>query len=441
MTSPGKRQACMECRRRKVKVSNADPGFREARVRPVWLTRNDQCDGLPTCKNCYAAKASCRYPTPQKRGPKPVKLRDHSPREPLESTFPATASSVESGDAELLVARGSSYLASDSPLSNSVTSRTLLELLGSQAQTATRVHLDLLAGLLIATPPHTAASIADHCISLYTQYIFGVVPICHEGRLRDTANRFFTLPSGADGLADHHARIWRCFAANTEREQVEILRSLTLLTAVCAEVAYVAPDSLLPDKHLIAPLFLHASRQTLRVYEDYDIEHPNSSSLSIRMLLSSAIQQATGKQEVAFHILNEAGLMAMQMRLYDESSLAGQEPIEENILRNAFWQLYVCDKTAFVMKTRPVTIHEPLFECELTLKDHSQHSVPLFVHGQEQSDAGLEYQLLERFHVIRRLWALAARVIQAMVSNSRTAPDPNTKAETSPDSIAQVSEA
>jgi hypothetical protein len=211
------------------------------------------------------------------------------------------------------------------------------------------------------------------------------------------------LPSGADDLADRHARIWRCFAADTEREQVEILRSLTLLTALCADVAYVVPDSLLPDKHLIAPLFLRASRQTLRVYEDYDIEHPNSSSLSIRMLLSSAIQQATGKQEVAFHILNEAGLMAMQMRLYDESSLAGQEPMEENILRNAFWQLYVCDKTALVMKTRPVTIQEPLFEGELTLKDHSQNSVPLFVHGQEQSDAGLEYQLLERFHVIRRL--------------------------------------
>lgn len=430
----------MECRRRKVKVSDVDPGFREARVGPIWLTRNDQCDGLSTCKNCHAARTPCRYATPQKRGPKPVKLRDHSPRESLESTFPATASSVESGGAGLLVARGSSYLASDSPLSNSITSRPLLELLGSQAQTAAQVHLDLLAGLLIATPSHTAASIADHCISLYTQYIFGAVPIWHESRLRETANRFLILPSGADDLADRHARIWRCFAADTEREQVEILRSLTLLTALCADVAYVVPDSLLPDKHLIAPLFLRASRQTLRVYEDYDIEHPNSSSLSIRMLLSSAIQQATGKQEVAFHILNEAGLMAMQMRLYDESSLAGQEPVEENILRNAFWQLYVCDKTALVMKTRPVTIHEPLFEGELTLKDHSQNPVPLFIHGQEQSDAGLEYQLLERFHVIRRLWALAARVIQAMVSNYRTASDPNSKTETSPDSIARVSE-
>ncbi|KAL5041630.1 hypothetical protein BDW71DRAFT_217637 [Aspergillus fruticulosus] len=417
MTSPGKRQACMQCRRRKVK-----------------------CDGLPTCRNCHATQAPCRYSTPQKRGPKPAKLRDYSPRESLESTSLATDSSVRSGGAGLLVARGSSYLASDSPLSNSVTSHPQLELLGSQTQAATRVHLDLLVGLLIATPSHTAASVVDHCLSLYTQYVFGAVPICHEGRLRKTADRFFILPSGADGLADHHARIWRCFAADTERAQVEILRSLTLLTALCADVAYVVPDSLLPDKHLIAPLFLRASRETLGIYEDYDIENPNSFSLSIRMLLSSAIQQATGKKEVAFHILNEAGLMAMKMRLYNESSLAGQEPIEENLLRNAFWQLYVCDKTALVMKTRPVTIHEPLFEGELTLGDHSQNPVPLFDHGQEQTDTGLEYQLLERFHVIRRLWALAARVIQAMALYSRRASDPNSKTETSPESIAQVSE-
>ncbi|KAL4981415.1 hypothetical protein BDW68DRAFT_183519 [Aspergillus falconensis] len=417
MTSPGKRQACMQCRRRKVK-----------------------CDGLPTCRNCHATQAHCRYSTPQKRGPKPAKLRDYSPRESLESTSLATDSSVGSGGAGLLVARGSSYLASDSPLSNSVASHPQLELLGSQTQAATRVHLDLLVGLLIATPSQTAASIVDHCLSLYTQYVFGAVPICHEGRLRETADRFFILPSGADGLADHHARIWRCFAADTERAQVEILRSLTLLTALCADVAYVVPDSLLPDKHLIAPLFLRASRETLRIYEDYDIENPNSFSLSIRMLLSSAIQQATGKKEVAFHILNEAGLLAMKMRLYNESSLAGQEPIEENLLRNAFWQLYVCDKTALVMKTRPVTIHEPLFEGELTLGDHSQNPVPLFDHGQEQTDAGLEYQLLERFHVIRRLWALAARVIQAMALNSRRASGPNSKTETSPENIAQVSE-
>ncbi|KAL2828582.1 hypothetical protein BJY01DRAFT_228369 [Aspergillus pseudoustus] len=417
MTSSGRRQACMGCRRRKVK-----------------------CDGLPTCSNCHATKGPCQYLLPRKRGPKPVKWREQSPSESPESTSPEMGSSVNASDAGFLVASGTPNVPSESPLSNSVTSPPVLGTLGSQAQTAIQVHLDLLAGLLIATPSHTAASIIDHCIFLYAQYVFGAVPICHEGALRATANRFFISPSGGANLLKHHARIWRCFAADTEWKQIEILRSLALLTALCADVAYVVPDSLLPDKHLIAPLFLRAARDTLSIYQDYDIEHPNSSSLSIRLLLSSAIQHATGKNEVAFHILNEAGLIAMRMRLYDEDSLAGQDPVEECLLRNAFWLLYVCDKTALVMKTRPVTIHEPLFETDLTLKPYPRTSVPLFGHARESNDTELEDRLLEGFHVIRRLWALAARVIQAMISNSRRPSGPNRKAEECPENIAQLSE-
>jgi hypothetical protein len=246
---------------------------------------------------------------------------------------------------------------------------------------------------------------------------------------------------GGVDSSENPARIWRCFAADNEQERIGSLRSLTLLTALCAAVTYVLPESLLPNKHLTAPLFLRAARETLRIYEDYDLQHPDSSSLSIRLFLSSAIQIAKGMQGVAFHILSEAGLIAMRMGLYDESSLEGREPIEETLLRNAFWQLYVCDKTAFVMKTRPVTIHESLFTTELTLKTHSQNSVLLFEVGGESSGTGLEGCLLEGFHVIRRLWAMAARVIQAMESNSKRTWDAHADMQACRENIAQLSEA
>lgn len=265
--------------------------------------------------------------------------------------------------------------------------------------------------------------------------------MCHEATLRATVSRFFISPSGGDDPSENGARISRCFAANNERERIGALRTYTVLTALCAAVAYVLPESLLPNKHLIAPLFLRAARETLRIYEDYDLERPNSSSISIRLFLSSAIQNATGTHGVAFHILGEAGLIAMRMRLYDESSLEGREPIEENLLRNAFWQLYVCDKTALVMKGRPVTIHESLFETELTLKTHSRSSVPLFEVGRESSGAGIEDRLVEGFHVIRRLWAMATRVIQAMESKSRRTWDAHADMQACRESIAQLSEA
>jgi hypothetical protein len=180
----------------------------------------------------------------------------------------------------------------------------------------------------------------------------------------------------------------------------------------------------------------------LRVYKDSDLAHPNSSSLGIRLFLSSAIQSATGTQGVAFHILGEAGLIAMRMRLYDESALQGREPVEETLLRNAFWQLYVCDKTASVMKVRPVTIHEALFETGLTLKTQSRTPVALFDHdGWGPNRAGIEDRLLEGFHLIRRLWAMAARVIQAMESNSKRAAGAPVDAGPYHEGIAQLSEA
>lgn len=312
---------------------------------------------------------------------------------------------------------------SDSPLyANSITAnlfRPLSVAPESQVQAAAGIHLELLAGLRVAAPSDRAASIANHCIVLYAQYVFGAVSLCHGATLRAATSRFFSSAAGVDGYSEDRDFISRCFVANDEQHQIEVLRSYTVLTALCASVTYVLPESFLPSKRLVAPLFLRASRETLRIYEDYDLEHPDSSSLSIRLFLSSAIQIATGTPGVAFHILNEAGLIAMRMRLYDERSLQGRDPIEQSILRNAFWQLYVCDKTALVMKARPVSIHESLFETELTLETHSRNPVSLFELGSEPHGIETEARLVEGFHVIRRLWAMAAQVVQAMESNSR----------------------
>lgn len=436
------RQACRLCRRRKVKVSNADLGCLPGKCQPLSLTWIRKCDGLPTCSNCHGAKTPCQYSPPKKRGPKPVRWHDNCPSQPLDPTSPAMYSPGEPERADLVPAgRAYSYPTSDSPLSsNSITANPVSAPPESQTQTAVKVHLDLLAGLLLAAPSDTAASIANRCILLYTQYVFGTVPMCHEATLRVIVSRFFISSSSGDDPSDNRARISRCFAADNEGERIGVLRSYTVLAALCAAVTYVLPEALLPNKHLIAPLFLRAARETLRIYEDYDLEHPNSSSLSIRLFLSSAIQIATGTQGVAFHVLSEAGLIAMRMGLYNESSLEGREPVEENILRNAFWQLYVCDKTALVMKGRPVTIHESLFETELTLKTHSRSSVPLFEVGRASGGARIEDHLVDGFHVIRRLWAMAARVIQGMESNSRRTWDAHADTQGCRESIAQLSE-
>ena len=154
-----------------------------------------------------------------------------------------------------------------------------------------------------------------------------------------------------------------------------------MLTALCAAVTYVVPAHFVLNKQLTAPQFLRASRELLGMYEDYDLEHPDFSLLNIRLSHSCAIQTATGTQRLAFHILTEAGPIAMRLRSYDEAWLEGLDPVEETLRRNAFCQLYVCDKTAVVMKSRPVTIHEALFDTELSLGTRSRNHVSLFNHG------------------------------------------------------------
>ncbi|KAL6408638.1 hypothetical protein AUP68_07582 [Ilyonectria robusta] len=317
--------------------------------------------------------------------------------------------------------------ASTSPLHSgviAVTSNLLFETPTSQTESAVTIHLRLLSGLLEAVPSVSGADVANSCIYLYTRYVFGAFPLCHEATLRATVSRFFIplLDAGDRHHTESRGPITLCFAADSERERIGALRRLTLLTALCAAVAYVVPETLMADKQVVAPLFLRASRETFKIFEDYDLEYPDSSSLGIRHFFSSAIQSATGIYGAAFHMLNQAGLIAMKMHLYDESSLEGLDPIEEKLLRNTFWQLYVCDQTALIMKGRPVTIHESLFETEFTIKTQSRCSVPLLIHPERSQGARLEDSLAEGFHVICRLWTMAAHVIHSMelLSKKRT---------------------
>ncbi|CEI68126.1 unnamed protein product [Fusarium venenatum] len=402
--SSGPRRACKLCRRRKVKVCNAEVP--------------SSCDGCPTCNNCRAAGTPCQYASPRKRGPKPVRYCGSISDDAPTPISPVTNASEIQDDPSLpspatclepTIAVGQAQHSDISSIQG-------IQVSENQTEAAVRTYLDFLVGLQTLASDESPASIANRCIFLYTRYVFGSVPLCHEASLRATVSRFFNTQQHSP--SDTYSWAITCFSPEDWHSEIENLRSLTLLLALCAAVSYAVPESLLPTKYLAAPLFLKTTRELLHIYHDYDLEHPDSSSLIIRMFLSSAIQTSTGTNGVAFHILSEAGLIAMRMRLYCETSLEGRDPIEQQILRNAFWQLYLCDKTALVMGGRPVSIHETLFDTQLSLKSTSSSPVTLFEHGPEFNGTEIEGRLLEGFHIIRRLWAMAARLIRGMESRS-----------------------
>ncbi|GAB7335009.1 hypothetical protein MBLNU13_g06872t1 [Cladosporium sp. NU13] len=368
-------RACKTCRRRKVK-----------------------CDGQAVCVNCTSAGVPCEYEAPKKRGPRPASCSQQQRRttpgatQPLDLPVLPSEPTAQSGRCSTLTPTientcgpqaVSAYLDS-----SSISSGLLPEWQDDTwAQLATTVHGKLLTGLRHSVSSEKPAWIVNHCILLYKQHVFGALPMCQESALRAAARRFFPVDLIGADASDVRAQIAHCFFASNESELIAALRSLTILTALCAAVNYVVPEQSLSNKHLTGPLFLGASRSLLKIYEDYDLEHADSSSMSIRLFHSTAIQSSTGSQQLAFHVLNEAGLIAMRMHLYDETSLQGLDPLEENLRRNAFWQLYVCDKTAMVMKGRPITIHEALFDTKLSLSTKSQNSISLFDHGDNSNEA------------------------------------------------------
>ena len=327
--------------------------------------------------------------------------------EEMRVTTVGAVESATSSPVAATVARTPSLVSSTPESARSTASPT-----SQESQAAIGVHANLLASLAATVRTDSAASIASDCVLLYTRCIFGVAPLCYEATLREGISRF--LPLIGDDYQEVLSSVLRDFTAANEPDRVGALRQFTQLTSLCAFIAHSLPASLVRYKHLIAPIFLRAAREMLRIYEDYDLEHPDSTSLSVRVCLAAAIQHATGKTGVAWNTLGQAGLIAQRMRLYDERSLEGREPLEAQLLRYSFWQLYISDKTAVVVKGRPVTLHERLFDTALSLQICPRNPKPLLNNDGALGDARLECRLIEGFRIICRLWTMAAELMEAL---------------------------
>jgi hypothetical protein len=277
-----------------------------------------------------------------------------------------------------------------------VTSLADTEAVGS----ARAIRDDLLQSMSSALPSMLALNVINHCIDLYMKYTFPTAPYVHEPTLRASANRFFAEPSDV-----------RLFCTDSWREKAADMKAFTLLTATCASVASVVPESLLSYGQALAEPCLKASRAMLKAFEDFDIEHPSATSIITRALHSTALQQITGKSAVAYHVLGQATLLVQTMHLYREEALRSHDALEAQLLRNVFWQLYAADKASACLGSRPFILHELLFDDELTLRPSGETMVPLMDTAGAWYEETLQGKLLVGFHLIPRLWSSAASLL------------------------------
>jgi len=251
----------------------------------------------------------------------------------------------------------------------------------------------------------TMLDLVQNCIDLFFQYMFPSTPIAHEGMLRTAASMI---------SPENHPSLSSVNILSGNHANISYAKSFTLITALCAFVTSVVPESLLLCRNLVTAPFLQSSRAMLRLYEDHDLEQPDSTSLTIRIWQSGALQNSSGRKEGAWHIHSEASLLALRLRLYDETAIRRESSVESKLLRMNFWLLYSADKAAAALESRLSVLNEALFESDLTLLENNHRDEPLLDEAKKSMQVDVERCIAKGFHLKTQVWAAGARVITGL---------------------------
>ena len=279
---------------------------------------------------------------------------------------------------------------------------------GHYREDSGQIHSRLMAAVSPVLPAEDVLDAIHRYIDLFMQYHFPNLPIVFESTLRAHASLLQPLPPDDDVAPPNP------LYSSDPSIQLASMKGFALISAMCASITSVMPSSLIPEKHLLSLPFLHASRDMLRVYEDYDLEFPDSSSLIVRQWHSVALQNTTGKTGSAWHHHGEATLLARRLRLYDEGALSCiRGSRESQLLRASFWQLYLTDVAAIATDTRAPLLIESLFDGNgLTLLERGEREEALLDHSRSCNQGSLEDRVIVGNHFKIRLWVLAASIIQ-----------------------------
>ncbi|KAJ0413213.1 hypothetical protein BJY00DRAFT_67797 [Aspergillus carlsbadensis] len=380
---PLARRACDACRRRKIR-----------------------CDvESPQCSNCRSLQLRCEYSTRRKRGPKPrLSSAALSPQSPgacsstsRSSSQRLTQSAVQSAaqlvtqsvaqvaehEQELQYAeRNHHYVPGDRDVGESGDTPRPLQV--HRALNAAMHELGL-----------SLEQTANDCIDRFVQWSFPIVPYIHPATLKQHVQ--LLLPS-----AEH------LFHTTTTEPPRAEMRAFTLVTGACAfECRRMGHGS---SSHRVDALcipFLAASRDMLSCFEDWDISHADSSSLAIRMAQSGAFHNL-GQTGKSWHILGEALRLAMDMRLFDQASYANLDPLEAKLRRNLFACIYMADKSASILNSRPTGFHEICLDDVTVDLVQLEDDFPLLDTEDERFAPPFEQRLHQGiiYHTLR-LWTVA----------------------------------
>ncbi|KAM5344163.1 hypothetical protein ACJ41O_012700 [Fusarium nematophilum] len=243
--------------------------------------------------------------------------------------------------------------------------------------------------------------LVTRCFDLFFEYLYPLTPLVHEPSLRDSLSYFTNTFSAPESGSS-------CGVLERWPET-----AFTLITAVCAEAAFLLPKDLFPEGQSVGDLFLNASRTCLNHYLEADLESPNANSITIRYFHSNCLH-AAGKPKYSWHIFGEATRLAQVMQLNEETSLEGLLPIEAELRRRAFWIVYMGDKSAAILNNRPITIHKFSFESGITTAYPTgiEDEAPILSPGNSAPSSEVTRKTcIEGFNANLRLWQSASDLL------------------------------
>ncbi|KAI8654438.1 Zn(2)-C6 fungal-type domain-containing protein [Fusarium keratoplasticum] len=377
------RGACDSCRQRKIKCDRSSP----------------------ICSPCRLSGLLCTYcMSRRKRGPKP-KSRSIQAVTPERGPRLPTSHDREP--------RGISNSPCDAAPIHEISPETQPGGIINPSPLAV-CHRDLVS--YCAREGYTPEQSVERCIDLYMQFVFPLLPIICESTLRSQAT--LNLPSFTDGILSPLSAL--------TPDMIAAIRTYSLTASLCAVVAHVRPCEVYPEHDTIGSLFLASSQAMLQPYAGYDISYPTSASLSIRIFQASCYQMM-GNSCLAWHTIDEATRLAQQMRLHDEHSYDGLDPVEAKLRRNAFWFLYSADRSNSVLKGRKQALGEFNLPGSLTTTFSPDDCPQLLDQVRPENGGHFEENLMTGFQRHRDVWRLGFSVLfdldLFLATSSRTTGD------------------
>lgn len=283
----------------------------------------------------------------------------------------------------------------------------------------------LLSALGKALPYAPLDHVLSTCIDFYMQWEFPTGPVICEPVVRQAVPIIVPILRGETAIPSSSV-------AGLSTSDASTIHAFALLTGMCAFVSSSLPSDFFAPASALAWPFLRTSREALRLYQDYDVEHPESSSVIIRHFHSNALH-ALGKTRVSWHIMGEALRLVQEMRLYDETSFGGLEWPEAQLRRNAFWHLYIGDKCASILQEGPISLHQMCLDTPITTIFDENMACGLMDSAHDSSNVAFEDQLRVGFYLCFRLWYTASEMLIDLNLLTRLQNRSSSAATTSPD--------